>query len=56
MASIMALACAAMAGQLFQSSFMTPAPSAGAISVTCWVVGHGDDAMESDLYSGCLMI
>lgn len=35
---------------------MTSAPSTGAISVTCWVVGHGDHARESDLYLGCLMI
>lgn len=56
MASIMALSCAAMAGQHFQSSFVTSAPSTGAISETCWVVLRGDGATESDLCSGCLMI
>lgn len=57
MTSIMALFCAAMAGQQFQSSFVTSAPSTGAASETCCTVQLcGDGAMESDLCSGCLMI
>lgn len=57
MTSIMALPCAVMEGQRFQSSFVTSAPSTGAVSEmlhshATWRLCQGKFRLSRDLRNG----